>query len=273
MAKIDFSKLARFVKLPSKAQLATPRGRVFSAVALVAASTLIVMLSTINPAGSNSPNGNRPGKGHLASGSGSTSDYQNNQAEPTPSDTPNENGPISGPQASAWASNQAQSEKEQAEQAERARISNLGSTDTFLLVAKITLDGYIAASEEVIKRGSTENKALAQDLGSAAKKVLAEVETLASSRKVEFAKLGIEPSSSDMQRLRADFMLSASKVDAVKNATDLDVNGNFSFIVMKSVADFASFADSRQMPDETEFKKLTALIKDLLGPIGKAYNR
>lgn len=268
MAKFNAAKLkqlAKSIKLPTAEQLKTPKGRAYHLAALVAFSALIVGLSTLNPAGSNSPNGNRPGSGMMIDRS--SEDYS--AQEPTPSDEPSKR-PISGPMASAYESQQAETEAQKALRAEISRISNLGRTDTALVAIYVTLNNYLKAAAIAQDKGDAEAKAYAVKLEAAAKALIPELEKLAKGRDLAWPTLDVEPSNSDLQHLQTNFFLASQNVEYLKSSTSLDFPNSFNRTVTSSIDDLLSFSESRTMPDDKEFEPLIKLIAGQLTPLANA---
>ena len=273
MAKFNLSalkELVKSIKLPTPEQLNSPRGRMLSGLALVAVSALIVGLSTLTPSGSNSANGNRPGSSNV--NNDASQDYAANDNSSAESSAQPSRRPISGPMASAYESQQAESEEQKALRAEIARISNLGRTDTALVAIYLTLNNYLKATALAQDKGDAETKAYATKLEAAAKSQIAELEKLAKDRELAWPTLGVEPSQSDLQFLESNFVLESGDVGYLKNSSSSDFPGSFGNMIGKSVADLVDFTDSRQMPDDKEFQPLIKMIVSQLTPLAKANN-
>lgn len=268
MAKTKSALLAFFKSLkPRLVKLnSTPKGRILGAGSLIAISALIVGLSTLNPAGSNSPNGNRPGSGMLDHES--SQDYASANPTDEPQAQPSQR-PISGPNASQWASEQAESEADKAIRLEKARLAALDVRDSFLVALKLTALNYIEAAKEAESKGDETNKANAGKLKAAANAVLSAIEPLAAKTKLEWPKLDVEPSEQDLQDKRIDFSLFSSDLKGLQEATDSDFNLAFNFYVTSSIQNLVDFVGSRAMPDDKDLKTLVALIKSDFESLGK----
>ena len=268
MAKLNLSQL---LKLPRGAELKTPRGRIYTAVGLVLVSAVIVGLSTLNPAGSNSAKGYRPGSINISHSDDSSQDYS---ANGNPSSSPSASRqPISGPMASEYASEQAKTQEQLALDAETSRISNLGRTDMALVAIYVSLNNLLKITNLANDKGDAATKEYAANLKTASNKIIDELEKLAKTRGLAWPTLGVEPSQSDLANLRTNFMLTTSNVGYLESSSSSDFKDTFSRIAIKSVADLVAFNRGGTMPDDEEFQGLIKLIATELTTLSKAASK
>lgn len=231
---------------------------------MLAIVILVVAIASLNPQGSSSNNGNGNGRGDSSDQSSSdqaTDDANQPQASRKP---------ISGPLASEMERDAAAEEKDRAIRAEKARLANLDQDDQVLIMMKMTLESYLAVADLAAEKGGTEVTKQSLELKSAAKKILAEVESIGAARKLEWPKLGVEITASDIRRISSQFLFPASQVDSLKNSTNSDFDLAFNYLVKTSVTEFVDFGASRDMPDGKEYTTLIKLISTELSGLAKA---
>ena len=180
--------------------------------------------------------------------------------------------PVSGPQASAWASQVAESEADKALRLEKSRIAGLSDRDLFLVTLKLTAESYQEAAKIAESKGDETTKDSARKLKIAAGRLIDALEPLAAKTKLEWPKLGVEPEQRDLQDKRFDFYFFSSDVSVLEQSTDSDFSMAYVFYVTTSIGDLVDFVDSRQMPDDKDLKSLVTLIAADFAPLSKKSN-
>jgi len=248
--------------LPSKEQIKSPTGLALSVSSVLAIVILVVAIASLNPQGSSSNNGN---------GRGDSSDQNSSDQATDDANQPQASRkPISGPLASEMERDAAAEEKDRAIRAEKARLANLDQDDQVLIMMKMSLESYLAVADLAAEKGGTEVREQSLELKSAAKKILAEVESIGASRKLEWPKLGVEITASDIRRGSAEFLFPASQVESFRNSTNSDFDLAFNYLVITSVTELVDFGASRDMPDGKGYTTLTKLISTELSGLAKA---